>query len=142
MNALRRAIERGRLHNRIAAIMLHINGYDSKGVVRLASDAGISRSELSRLLHGKTNPSYVIVERIHQCLERKAHRVFNLREIVSETGRYPTTYVCSLLKCKGCLPAYAFNRHVDMTAEFRDVQPGQWTGNVGPTAPKGIKADI
>lgn len=132
MNALKLATEAGRLHNRIAAIMLHIRRYDSQSIARLAEDSGVSRSEVSRLLRGRVNPSYVIVERIHLCLEKYAGRRLNLREIVSETGSYPTAYVCDLLKCKGCLPAYTVNEFGDRLPEYRDWKGGRWSGNVAP----------
>lgn len=135
MNALELATERGRLHNRIAAIMIHLDYYDTKGIARLADDAGVSRSEVSRLLHGRTNPSYVIVERIHLCLERMLGRRLPIAEIVSETGLYPTAYVCDLMKCRGCLPAYVYNQEGEVIEEFRNLRKRQWTGNVEPVSP-------
>jgi transcriptional regulator with XRE-family HTH domain len=112
--------------------MVHVDGYDTKGVARLALDAGVSRSEVSRLMRGITNPSYVIVERIHKAIERKARRRISIKEIVSERGNYKTVYVCDLMKCKGCLPAYAFNRENERLEEFKHLKPGRWTGNVVP----------
>jgi len=132
MNALRQATESGRLHNRIAAIMLHIDRYDTHGIARLAEDSGVSRAEVSRLLRGRVNPSYVIVERIHVCLEKHARRRINLREIVSETGQYPTAYVCDLMKCRGCLPAYIYNQENEVISQYRSMRQGQWTGNIEP----------
>ena len=136
MNALKQATEAGRLHNRIAAIMLHIRRYDSQSIARLAEDSGVSRSEVSRLLRGEVNPSYVIVERIHLCLEKHTGRRLNLREIVSGTGEYPTAYVCDLMKCKGCLPAYAFNEVGDRLPAYHDWKGGRWSGNVPPMTRK------
>lgn len=134
MNAIKRATERGRLHNRIAAIMVHIDGYDSRGVSRIAVDAGVSRSEVSRFLHGRTNPSYVIVERLHLSLERKLGRKLPITEVVSEFGTYPTAYVCDLMECRGCLPAYAYNQENEVLAEHRELRSGQWTGDVEPVS--------
>jgi transcriptional regulator with XRE-family HTH domain len=132
MNALKQATQSGRLHNRIAAVMLHIDRYDTQSIVRLAEDSGVSRSEISRLLRGRVNPSYVIVERVHLCLEKHAGRRLNLREIVSETGHYPTAYVCDLMKCRGCLPAYIFNQENEILPQYRSLRQGQWTGNIEP----------
>jgi transcriptional regulator with XRE-family HTH domain len=117
--------------------MLHIKRYSSQSVARLAEDSGISRSEVSRLLRGRVNPSYVIVERIHLCLEKHAGRRLKLREVVSESGKYPTAYVCNLMKCKGCLPAYAFDQDGDRLPAYRDWKGGQWSGNVEPIRRKG-----
>jgi len=116
-------------HNRVAAIMAHTLRYAFKGRSRLAVDCGISKSAISRLLNGRSKPTLHVVLRVTDALERELGRSLNVREIFSETGNYPTTFVCSLVGCPGCLPAQAVTED-GPTPRYRGMEPGFWTGDV------------
>lgn len=121
--------QRRRSHNRIAAVMAHTTKYAFKGRSRLAADAGISRSALSRLMSGRTRPTYVVLSRIARALEKELGQRFDCRELVSENGQYPTTFVCELLGCPGCLPHHADSPDPRVRAVYANVQPGTWSGD-------------
>lgn len=121
--------KRLRSHNRVAAIMAHTTRYAFKGRSRLAADAGISRSALSRLMSGRTRPTYIVASRIANVLEKELGRRFDCRELVSENGQYPTTFVCELLGCPGCLPHQVDSPDPRVRAAFAGVRPGTWSGD-------------
>ncbi len=121
--------ERPRSHNRVAAIMAHTTRYAFKGRSRLAADAGISRSALSRLMSGRTKPTYMLLSRITRALESELSRHFDCRELVSENGQYPTTFVCQLLGCPGCLPHQVDSPDQSIRTAYAEVKPGLWSGD-------------
>jgi DNA-binding phage protein len=116
--------------NRVAAIMAHIGRYSFRGTSRLAADAGVSKSTISHLVHGKTNPLYSTIRRVVNCLELHLGRPLPFREVVSSDGSYPTKHVCDLVGCPGCVPDVVYDAEGVVRAGFRQVQPGSWTGNV------------
>ncbi|MHB8636073.1 MAG: helix-turn-helix domain-containing protein [Fimbriimonadaceae bacterium] len=120
---------RPRSHNRVAAIASHTTRYAFKRRSRLAADAGISRSALSRLMAGRTRPTHALLSRVAQALERELGRQFDCRELVSETGHYPTKYVCELVGCPGCIPVLVDHHDPLVRARYAGVQPGLWTGD-------------
>jgi transcriptional regulator with XRE-family HTH domain len=122
------------LHNRIAAVMLHATRYAFRSRSRLARDCGLSKSAVSRLLRGDSSPSYVVVARVADALERALGVPIDPRELVSETGEYPTTFVCSLVGCRGCLPDQVFHPEGEKRKEFQMVQAGFWTGDIAEAA--------
>lgn len=134
------------LFNRIAALMEHTTRYAFKGASRLAADAGVSKSFISRLLHGQTSPFFVHVVRLTQALEKALERRLDPREFLSLDGTYPTASVCQLAGCKGCLPAEAFDGEGNLQPQFKGIKPGQWSISQPSTAqqrarstsPKGI----
>lgn len=115
------------VHNRIGALMAHTMRYAFRGESRLADDAGISRAALNRLVHGTSSPSFVHVVALTQALEKALDCSLDPREVVSLDGTYPTTSVCELCGCRGCLPAHAYDEDDRIKAEFRDVKPGRWS---------------
>ena len=128
MNNLTRP-KRPRSHNRVAAVMAHTTKYAFKGRARLAADAGVSRSALTRLMSGARWPGHVIVGRIAGVLERELGKRIDCRELVSETGEYPTRFVCELVGCRGCKPPQFYSPNPAVEASYADVKPGFWTGD-------------
>lgn len=97
------------VHNRIRAFMEHSTSYAFMGEVRLAKDCGVSCAAISRLLSGKSSPSFALLVRITQAFERQFRLSLDPREIVSLDGTYPTDTVCRLVGCRGCTPQSAWN---------------------------------
>ena len=116
-------------HNRVAAIMVHVQRYWSRGASRLATDAGVSKSTISHLLRGKSNPLYTTTRRVVKCLERELGLPLHPDEVLSEDGSYPTTQVCRLVGCPGCLPEVAYQRDNAQNPVLLHVKAGQWTGD-------------
>lgn len=121
MGNLQQRSERRRSHNRIAAIMIHTDRYSFKGRSRLARDAGVSKSAISRLLNGTTRPTYRVVDRVIRALEREMGRSLDFREVISQDGNYATAWVCRLMGCAGCLPEHA--------KQDSRIEPGMWSGD-------------
>jgi len=119
-----------RCHNRIAAIMAHTSRYSFRGTSRLAKDAGVAKSTICHLTHGKSSPLYVTLKRIVSQLEFQIARRLGTREVVSENGTYPTPFVCKLVGCSGCMPEQAFHADGSLKDEWVDVEPGKWTGDI------------
>jgi len=120
------------VHNRILALMAHTNRYAFKGESRLASDAGVSKSAVCRLLNGQSSPSFALVSSITRALELHLQRGLEGRrldphELISLDGTYPTASACALAGCRGCLPAEAYDEHNRLKPEFKDAKPGLWS---------------
>ena len=116
------------IHNRLAAVMLHIPWYTFQGQVRLATDAGVSRSNISRLLSGHSVPSFPLAYAIAEALEQRLGRRIEMREFLSLDGSYPTANVCRLVGCRGCLPDFAYDEESDtLLPEFLATLPGNWS---------------
>lgn len=120
---------RPRSHNRVAAVIAHTTRYAFKGQTRLARDAGISRSALTRLISGRVRSSYTIVHRVTSTLEKALNRKLDCRELVSEDGMYPTQFVCELVGCPGCMPPQFYSPREDIQEAYASVKSGLWTGD-------------
>lgn len=118
--------------NRIADVMAHIDRYAFKGVARLAEDAGVSSSSVSRLINGRMNPSFAMAARITEALERRAGLSIGMREVFSEDGAFRTRHICELMRCRGCLPEAAIDASGAVMPAFRGVRPGQWVTSRWP----------
>jgi transcriptional regulator with XRE-family HTH domain len=114
------------VQNRLLGIMLHTTRYAFKGESRLATDAGVSKSAVSRLINGHCTPSYPLVAALTLALERQLGQPLDPREVVSLDGSYPTASVCQLCGCKGCLPDAAYDEFDQVRPQYRHLQPGQW----------------
>lgn len=112
--------------NRVSDVMAHTTRYAFKGVARLARDAGVSPSAVSRLINGRMNPSFLMVARIADALERELGFRIDPRELVAEGGRFPTRHACELARCRGCLPECATDEFGDVKRAFYGVEPGGW----------------
>ena len=118
------------LHNRILALMAHTTRYAFQGETRLAHDAGVSKSAVSRLLRGHSNPSFALVVALTKALEKRLGRPLDPRDLISLDGSYPTATACELAGCRGCLPAEAYDEHNWLKPEYKDVKPGQWAASL------------
>ncbi len=129
-----------RIHNRIGAIMIHTSKYSCFGPSRLASDAGVSVSAVSRLIHGRTIPTTSVLARVMVALTNELGYRLPLDEVISLTGKYPTRNICDLLKCRnGCLPGKAWEENNDPKPEWWCKRGGNWTGDV---AEQGLEENL
>lgn len=119
-------INGSQVHNRILALMAHTSRYAFQGETRLAKDAGVSKSAISRLLRGHSSPSFALVVVLTKALEKRLGRPLDPRDLISLDGNYPTATACELAGCKGCWPAEAYDEHNRLKPEFKNVKPGQW----------------
>lgn len=110
--------------------MEHIPRYSFMGATRLARDAGVSKSAVSRLMRGETSPSFAIVARLASALERASGIAIDPREIVSESGEWRVAFVCDLMGCKGCLPGAAYGSDDQVRPEWARILPGRWSGEL------------
>lgn len=124
--------------NRIVDVISHTSRYGFKGVGRLARDAGVSPSTLSKIMNGKINPSFMMVARIAGAIERELGRKIDLRDIFAEHGEFPTRYTCDLAACRGCLPECATDEYGNTKRAFEGVRPGKW---VTSRYPRGLSPE-
>lgn len=114
--------------NRLRAILVHVPWYTITGGARLAEDARISRSTVSRLMRGKMNPSYRLACAVTEAISRRSGIPLEVNEIFSCDGRYTTASVCELMDCPGCLPPWAWDERTNsLKPEWADASPGEWS---------------
>lgn len=121
--------------NRLADVMAHHDRFAFKGVSRLAREAGVSPSSVSRLINGKYNPSFLMVARLANALERAYGYSIDPRDLVAEGGNFIHKFCCDVVGCSGCLPENALDEFGDTKQAFEKVEPGKW---VTSKHPKGI----
>lgn len=112
--------------NRFSDVMAHLDRYAFKGVTRLARDARVSASSVSRLINGKMNPSFLMIARLTSALERELGVRIDPRDLFAESGAFLQPYVCDLVGCKGCLPEVAWDEFGDIKTAYSGVKPGRW----------------
>lgn len=130
MNTKPALAKRPRLHNRVAAIMIHTSRYAFNGPSRLARDTGLSVSAVSRFMHGRVRPSPMTLLLVMSALEAQLGFRLRLDEVISLTGEYPTRNICELLNCKGCLPDKAYHPDNERRDWWKTHRGGDWTGDV------------
>ncbi len=118
--------------NRFADVMAHHDRFAFKGVSRLALEAGVSPSSVSRLINGKMNPSFLMVARLTEALERQLGFRIDPRDLVAESGRFLEPFVCDLMSCDGCLPENARDEFGDIKPTYKEVKPGKWVTSRHP----------
>jgi DNA-binding XRE family transcriptional regulator len=116
-------------HNRIRAIMIHLRRYWSMGASILARDVGVSKSTISHLLRGKSNPLYSTASRVVKCLESQLGFPLNPDEVFSKDGSYPTPYVCMLVGCKGCSADAFLDSAHQIRPGVKKIERGHCTGD-------------
>jgi transcriptional regulator with XRE-family HTH domain len=114
------------VHNRIAAVLMHTSWYAFRGTTRLAADAGVSHTTISRIIDGKSNPTFAVMSAITGALENRLNRRLDPRELVSLDGTYPTPTVCELMACSGCLPDAVYDEENEVRSHFKNVKAGHW----------------
>jgi len=122
--------------NRISDVMAHTTRYASSGVIRLAEDAEVTPSAVSKIINGKRNPSSLMVARIAAALEQALGIHIDPRDLVAENGRFPTRFACDLAGCSGCLPERSHDEFGNLKPAFEGIRPGEW---VTSRYPKGYE---
>lgn len=107
--------------------MEHVSRFSFQGTVRLAKDAGVSHSVVSRMIHGKTAASFPVICAITRALERQLGYRIDPREILTFDGSYPTPSVCDLCGCSGCLPSDFYTPDDVVKPQCRGVESGSWS---------------
>lgn len=128
--ASRRA--RPRLHNRVQTVMVHVSRYSFQGRARLAADAGVSRSTISRMINGQTSPSHALVQAVTDALAVHLKKPLVPRDLFSGDGSYHERSGCRLSGCTGCLPETAFDGHGRRRVEWLNARPGDWSLSQNP----------
>lgn len=119
--------------SRIGDVMSHTTRYSFDGITRLARDAKVSVSAISKIVNRETNPSFLMVARIAEALEKELGYSIDPRELVAEEGRFPTRHACDLIDgCRGCLPDAATDEYGDRKKAFMDIKPGRWVSSRHP----------
>ncbi len=124
---------RARLHNRVQTVMVHVSRYSFQGRARLAADAGVSRSTISRMINGQTSPSHALVQAVTDALAVHLKKPLVPRDLFSDTGTYHERSGCRLSGCTGCLPETAFDGHGRRRVEWLNARPGDWSLSPNPT---------
>lgn len=111
--------------------MIHAPRYSFQGQARLAADAGVSRSTISRLISGRINPSFRLAQAVTVALEKhlgkQRKRPLCLREVFSPNGAYPTRSGCALVGCRGCMPEEAYDAEGNLRPDYWNLRPGEWS---------------
>jgi len=121
------APHRPAMHNRVQILMIHTSRYAFQGQARLAADVHVSRSTISRMLRGKTRPSYHLAQAVAAALAKHLKRPLDPRDLFSPDGFYPERSGCALAGCSGCLPDEAYDSHGRRKPEWRNARPGDWS---------------
>lgn len=87
----------------------------------------MSRSTISRLVHGRINPSYRLARGVTDVLERMLGKPLDMREVFSTDGTYLTPSGCALCRCHGCLPDMAWDEDGCLKPGWEDARPGDWS---------------
>jgi len=90
-------------------------------------EVGVSRSTISRLVHGRINPSYRLARGVTDVLERMLGKPLDMREVFSTDGTYLTPSGCALCRCHGCLPDTAWDEDGHLKPGWEDARPGDWS---------------
>ena len=128
--ASRRA--RPRLYNRVQTVMVHVNRYSFQGRARLAADAGVSRSTISRMINGQTSPSHALVQAVTDALAVHLKKPLVPRDLFTSDGCYHERSGCQLSGCAGCLPETAFDGNGRRRVEWLNARPGDWSLSPDP----------
>ena len=115
------------IQNRVKVLLVHIPKFSIQGQARLAAEAGVSRSTISRLVHGRINPSYRLARGVTDVLERRLGKPLDMREVFSTDGTYLTPSGCALCRCHGCLPDGAWDEDGHLKPGWEDARPGEWS---------------
>ena len=118
---------RSRLHNRVQTVMVHVSRYSFQGRARLAADAGVSRSTISRMINGQTSPSHALVQAVTDAMAVHLNKPLVPRDLFSRDGSYHECSGCRLSGCTGCLPEAAFDAHGRRRVEWLNARPGDWS---------------
>lgn len=113
--------------NRVGVVAAHIPRYMVRGQARLATDAGVARSTISRMVRGLSSPTARVAHAVQRALEQHHGFALPFEEIFSLTGSYPTAWGCQLCQCRGCLPQAAYGPDDRLLPEYEGQKPGEWS---------------
>jgi len=119
--------------NRFLDVMAHSDRYAFRGTTRLALDAGVTPGAVSKIIHGTRNPSFLMVMRLAQALERTFGFPIHPGDLIAESGLFLTRCACDLVGCPGCLPETASDEFGAIKPAFSGVKPGTWVTRNYPT---------
>lgn len=124
----------GPVISRLADAMIHVPIYSCDGSPRLAVDAGVDRSTVTRLKRSAlTNPSLALAARLTAALEAKIGCHIDPRDLFAEHGRFLTPHICDLFPtCPGCLPDVALNESGERQPLFHGINKGEWVTSKSP----------
>ncbi len=116
------------VQNRVEVLLVHIPKLSIRGQARLATEVGVSRSTISRLVNGHINPSYRLARSVTTVLERLLGFPLDMRDVFSTDGTYLTPSGCALCRCVGgCLPDRAYDPEGNLRPEWQGQRPGDWS---------------
>lgn len=123
----------GPVISRLADAMIHVPIYACNGSPRLAKEAGVDRSTVTRLLRSELNPSFAMVARLTEAIENKIGQRIDPRDLFAESGRFLTPHICDLFpSCNGCLPDVALNEFGELHPSFVGISKGEWVTSKHP----------
>lgn len=128
--------------NRLTDVMAHSDRFAFRGVSRLAREAGVSPSSVSRLINGRMNPSFLMVARLAKALEKQFGFRIDPGDLVAENGLFITPYVCQVVGCDGCLPETAHDEFGSLKPAYADVKSGQWVTSRYPRGYKHSRKEV
>ena len=105
---------------RLEEVMCHTTRYAFEGRARLAADCGLNRMSITRLLSGRHNPSFRVVDLVVRALEADLGHHLDASELISYADDFRRP-VCEVCKCSGCLPDGALGDDGLLTEPYRDV---------------------
>lgn len=115
-------------YNRVRIAMAHSCRYGFAGQARLAHDIGVSTATISRILSGKTSPSWPVAHAITDALSLALNRQLALEDLFSPDGAYAEPSGCKLCGCPaGCIPEWAYEPDGSRKPEYAWMKPGDWT---------------
>lgn len=138
-------LRQGRIQNRLRAVLLHVPWYMIEGQSRLAADIRVSRSTISRLMNGRIQPSYRLVEKVTEAISHRLGETIDARDLFTITtdGTYPTPSACDLTGCGGCLPPWAWDERRDsLKPEWKDARPGDWSVSASLPASRAMPVSV
>ncbi len=104
-------------HNRVQMVMLHTTRYAFEGQAKLAHDAGVCRSTISRRL----------AQAITDALSRTLRLPLKTSDLFSQDGSYSEPSACALSGCRGCLPEAAYDHKGRRRPQWANARPGDWS---------------
>lgn len=114
-------------HNRVQMVMLHTTRYAFEGQEKLAHDAGVSPSAISRLLSRKAAPSLRLAQAVTDALSCTLGVPLKTSDLFSQDGSYSQPSACELSGCRGCLPEWAYDHKGRRLPQWANAKPGDWS---------------
>lgn len=118
--------------NRLGDVLAHVPRYQFGPVRRLAADAGVAPSTVSRVIRHQINPTFALVARLASAIEKETGLSIDPRDIAAERAAFPTRFVCGLMGCPGCLPEAALLPTGHRHPKYVGVRPGAWVCSAFP----------